>query len=166
VRRWLLGLTVPLLALGLLFPQTARRDAQVLVVALAAVVVADAARRLLDRLPGGSETVFEGRTDSTQRAELPSHVEQIAAAPTWSSELLSEGARRAITAVAIGRLIDHHGLSIDEPEHHAAIESKVSAALWSMIKPLEVDVLADRFRSRPPLRHGYLAPLVAELEAL
>jgi hypothetical protein len=166
VTRWLVGLTLPLLALGLLFPQTARRDAQILVVGLAAVVAFDSSRRLLARLPATTDTVFEGRQRTSGRAELPSHVEQMAEAPTWTSDQLSEGARRAITAVAIGRLLDHHGLSIDDPTHHREIEARVSPALWSMIKPREIDILVDRFRTRPPLPHSYLAPLVAELEAL
>lgn len=37
------------------------------------------------------------------------------------------------------RLAEHHGLSLDEPSHHAGIRALVSAPTWSLIAPSDTE---------------------------
>lgn len=104
-------------------------------------------RRLTEELHAANDT------RAAQRANIPHSV------------------RRVVSQEAAWRLAEHHGLRLDDPEHHELIRRQVSPPTWQLICPIDRRMpseprhRAGSRRDQPvPLQH--LAHILDDLERL
>ena len=79
-------------------------------------------------------------------------------------ELVPPHLLRRITAVATGRIVDHHHLHIADADDHAEIRQLVSPTLWALVRPPEPG--STTASTLPAVSFDDLDRLLDELERL
>ena len=157
--------TTALLALiGLLRPDVALRVVVILCVATAAVVLIDAIRRFLVRVPPAPPSPFgppvDGPVADVDDHELPWHYSGLVPSRT-PTPMMAPGTQSALRTIATERLWDRHRLNVWLPDHASAISTVLSEPLWALINPFQPTPLpASAFH------HAQLQRHLDELDAL
>jgi hypothetical protein len=163
----LVGGSAAFVIAGLSWPQAADILLRLLVVSLALGWIANRAYRSLQHMQSREryyspfdDTLAEGAPPAAPRA-LRKLLSELRAAdrPRARRATIPASALRTIRMEAAGRLNEHHGVSLSDPQHHERIRPMVSDAMWHIVRP-------DGVRLRPDGAAGPTSVPLTELDRI
>ena len=141
MRVWIVTVAAVLTVVGISSPRVAGRSGQLLLIAIGLAVAVVAVQPIFARIEQRRSEPFVPTPPRTPRATMPNQMAQIVDAFTNRASATEHGALvpthllRRITAVATGRIVDHHHLHIGDTDDHPAIRELVSPTLWALLRP-------------------------------
>jgi len=141
MRVWIITVAAVLTVVGIGSPRVAGRSGQLLLITIGLAIAVVAVQPVLAKLEQRRSEPFVLTPPQTPRATMPNQMAQIVdaftnrASDTENSAFVPTQLLRRITAVATGRLVDHHHLHIGDTDDHPAIRQLVSPTLWALLRP-------------------------------
>ena len=141
MRVWIVTVAAVLTVVGISSPRVAGRSGQLLLIAIGLAIAVVAVQPIFARIEQRRSEPFAPTPPQTPRATMPNQMAQIVDAftnranATENSGLVPTQLLRRITAVASGRIVDHHHLHIGDADDHPAIRQLVSPTLWALLRP-------------------------------
>lgn len=141
MRIWIVTVAAVLTVVGIGNPRVAGRSGQLLLITIGLAIAVVAVQPVFARIEQRRSEPFVPTPPRTPRATMPNQMAQIVDAFTNHASATENGAfvpthlLRRITAVATGRIVDHHHLHIGDIDDHPAIQQLVSPTLWALLRP-------------------------------
>jgi hypothetical protein len=170
MRVWIVTVAAVLTAVGISSPRVAGRSGQLLLITIGLAVAVVAVQPLFARIEPRRSEPFVPTPPELPRATMPNQMAQIVeaftnrASATENDEFVPTHLLRRITAVALGRIVDHHHLHIGDTDDHPAIRQLVSPTLWALLRPAPPGSTASA--TLPAVPFDELDRLLDELELL
>jgi hypothetical protein len=141
MRVWIVTVVAVLTVVGISSPRVAGRSGQLLLITIGLAIAVVAVQPLFAKIEQRRSEPFVPTPPRTPRATMPNQMAQIVDAFTNRASAAEDGGLvpthllRRITAVATGRIVDHHHLHIGDTDDHPAIRQLVSPTLWALLRP-------------------------------
>jgi hypothetical protein len=143
MRAWIVTVAVVLTVIGISSPRVAGRSGHLLLITIGLAIAVVAVQPFFAKIEQRRAEPFVPTPPRTPRATMPNQMAQIVDAFTNRTSADDHGGLvpphllRRITAVATGRIVDHHHLHIGDADDHSEIRQLVSPTLWALLRPAE-----------------------------
>ncbi|HEX6658564.1 MAG TPA: hypothetical protein VF065_10810 [Ilumatobacter sp.] len=170
MRGWIVTVAAVLTVVGISSPRVAGRSGQLLLITIGLAIAVVAVQPVFARIEQRRAEPFVPTPPRTPRATMPNQMAQIVDAFTNRTSAGDHGEPvpphllRRITAVATGRIVDHHHLHIGDVDDHPEIRRLVSPTLWALLRPAERG--STTALTLPTVLFADLDQLLDELERL
>jgi len=170
MRAWIVTVAVVLTVIGISSPRVAGRSGHLLLITIGLAIAVVAVQPFFAKIEQRRAEPFVPTPPRTPRATMPNQMAQIVDAFTnrtragVNGEFVPPHLLRRITAVATGRIVDHHHLHIADVDDQAEIRQLVSPTLWALVRPAQSG--STTALTLPTISFDELDRLLDELERL